>query len=263
MLTFPTISLIVLALVVVTALYKLATQRSGNSDAAPARKLPDAGKQTFSSATTTTQTSAVTATPVPEGDADGRHHAGDLGERIFLNKIRPWKGSRLNGYFRTANLRFQGNELEIDALLMVPGVGLVLAEVKFYKGELYCHDQPHWLQISENGRKQLPNATRQANRTAGLLRQMLTYCEMNDWPVIPAVVFTHGKARIRGTEAAQRSGVPVLYLSQFEGWLDSLPKDSKIRFSRDDAQRLQQMFKAYEAEHRKKVTLPRLEPLPH
>ena len=167
--------------------------------------------------------------------SSAKKRAGDKGEAIFRDVIHSLKGKKLHNYMYTNNLVVNGKNFEIDFIVLVPGVGIVLTEVKYYSGTVYCTGGEEWQQNKPNGDiKKHKNASKQVLRTKSLTSQVLKRHALNHWPIIPLVVFTHPDATIKQHTKGTLSQTDVIRSDMFAKWLDKQPKDAAIRFTQQD-----------------------------
>jgi len=177
--------------------------------------------------------------------------SGVRGERTVQEELRRLKGRIINGYITSENMFFDNQNFEIDFLVMVPDVGLVVAEVKNYSGQVYCTAGDEWRQVTGAGTEALRrNASRQVLRTRALLKKMLMAHGLSRWPIIPLVIFVHPEARIFRGKGAAVPQTDIITLSMFEGWLESQRRKKGLGFDRNSFNSLHQLIKAHEREYK-------------
>ena len=143
----------------------------------------------------------------------------------------------------TKNLFFDNQNFEIDFLLLVPKVGLVLLEVKYYSGEVSCTDDRVWKQKNSRGVSvEHKNASLQVLRTRALLKKLLAAHNGCKWPIKSVVVFVHPKAVIFKAMQPNKPQTEVLTLNMLECWIDSLPKKNDIIFKQSDSNHIRSIL---------------------
>lgn len=173
--------------------------------------------------------------------------AGRFGEKLLQEELRRLKGTVINGYISSENLVFDGQNFEIDFLVMIPNFGLVLAEVKYYSGDVYCTDSDQWKQNKKNGStKETKNASKQVLRTRALLKKLLMSKELCKWTIKPMVIFVHPDARIFKGKGIKRPQTEILKLSMFEGWVNEQVQKNKTVFTREDFESVYKVIKEHE-----------------
>lgn len=158
--------------------------------------------------------------------------AGDYGESLFRDELRRLKGKEINGFVSTSNLKYQGREFEIDFIVLVPKVGLVIAETKFHKGTIVLSDEDDWLQIKDGVEKTCRNYSKQVYRQKSLLKNMLSEYHLADMPVYPVLVYTHSECRLTIPYRSQQPYAKVLIKEDFQVWLSTLPRSEAVDVGR-------------------------------
>jgi len=195
-----------------------------------------------------TSRSDYTATD-PRRSFTSAEDAGRYGETLLQEELRRLKGTVINGYITTANILFDEQNFEIDFLVMVPGVGLIVAEVKYFSGDVYCTEGRYWKQKKINGTEvETRNASKQSLRTRAILKKLLVAKNLNKWPIKPLVIFVHPEARIFKGKATRKPQTEILKLDMFAGWVDQQKKRDSLVFTQDDFQELYKSIKSEEKE---------------
>ena len=177
--------------------------------------------------------------------------AGKYGEKLLQEELRRLKGNIINGYISTENLYYDKQYFEIDFLVMVPGVGLTVAEVKFYAGQVYCTSAQSWKQKKNNDvETETRNASSQVLRTRALLKKLLTSKGLNKWPIKPLVIFVHPDARIFKAVGDKKPQTEILKLSMFDRWVQEQTKNESIKFTKNDFHEIYTAIKAEEKEYK-------------
>jgi len=191
--------------------------------------------------------------PMPQGfDTHKRKSAGDFGESLMQDELRRIKGNLINGYITSENMVHKNKNFEIDFLVLIPYVGLVIAEVKYHAGKVYCTSNNEWKQEYSDGQYQyLKNASLQALRTKSLFQNLLMSNRMDRWPLYSVVVYTHPKAKIFKGKKANEPQTDVLTLPMFESWIKSLRRQESATFSKREFSRLHKLIKAHERQYEK------------
>lgn len=125
-----------------------------------------------------------------------KESAGEVGElavRAILSEI---KGKTISGFIRSKNICYYNRNFQIDFLVLAPKIGLVVIEVKNWKGKIKTSADEVWTQEINGYTNELNNASLQVLRTSGMLLQILEKGKINKWPIRPLVVFTNDQAEI-------------------------------------------------------------------
>lgn len=186
--------------------------------------------------------------------SDTQEKAGDEGEFAFQVELERLKMHNLiDGFIKTRNIYFNGENFEIDFLIFVKNFGLIVAEVKYYSGTVRCTSEHEWVQIKPNGEEFLTrNASRQANRAAALLRKLLE-SKGQRWHTKQVVIFTHDNGKIfTGSEEKGLSPqTDILKISLFEDWLAAIPRKRNSYLTRTDCDVITRIIRANEREYQK------------
>jgi len=122
--------------------------------------------------------------------------AGNTGEEAVRDVLRRIKGELIAGFIRTKNICYYDRNFQIDFLLFVPKIGLVILEVKNWRGTVKATAKDKWTQEVPGHKKEFGNASLQSLRTSGMLLHILEKGKINKWPIRPVVVFANDHARI-------------------------------------------------------------------
>lgn len=98
---------------------------------------------------------------------------GNLGEEMLRDELQKLQGKQTAGFIRTKNIIYFGKNFQIDFLIFVPKIGLVVAEVKNWKGTVKATSQDKWIQEVYTSKNEFGNASQQVLRTSGLVLQIL------------------------------------------------------------------------------------------
>lgn len=195
---------------------------------------------------------ATTRRKPPEVDA--KKKAGDHGEELLQSELqRLIVEKRILGFVTSENIVYKDKNFELDFLIFVPHVGLVLAEVKYFAGQIQCSNAMNWIQTKlVNGienRKEIKNPSGQVLRTTRLLRDLLYDNGLNRWPIHPVVLLAHPSAIAYVALEPDRPQSEVIKLAQLDDWLLSLPSNEAIAVSEHDIERVSKLVHAHEAEY--------------
>jgi len=184
----------------------------------------------------------------PQGSSYGQ--AGAEGELLFKKHLETLKGKKINNYMTTPNMMINGKNFEIDFRVLVPKVGIVMVEVKYYAGQVKCIKGQDWLQTKANGNTETrKNASKQALRTRHLMVSALKEQNLNKWPIIPVVVFTHPTATILRAKGDLLPETDIIRMEMFSSWLDKQPRKSNIKFTKEDNDRIKQALSTHVKEY--------------
>lgn len=183
---------------------------------------------------------------LPAARFDDHEQAGLYGEQLLLQQLEQMKGNTINAFGSSGNMVFNGRNYEIDAYALVPGLGIVVMEAKYYSGTLTLGNYDMWDRVDLNGENRpVKNSSKQVQRTVSIFADMLERHGLGKWPIYPLVVLTHPNAFIDGGGG-----------HAFEGWvafLDSLPQvlaesaqDGNVRFTAKDSARIKELIAMHE-----------------
>ncbi|MEY2863112.1 MAG: hypothetical protein RLY58_819 [Pseudomonadota bacterium] len=172
--------------------------------------------------------------------------AGQAGEELVRDQLRTLQGDLISGFFRTDNLSCAGRQVQLDFLLMVPSIGLVLLEVKTWKGTIRANADDKWEREVNNFTNRFANGSLQVLRAAGLVLQMLEQERINRWPVRALVVFTHDPATIFIASGDQAPQTDIVRLSGLADWMKSnAHPEHRHRFQPHDFDQIRAMISKY------------------
>ncbi|WP_257285643.1 nuclease-related domain-containing protein [Endozoicomonas sp. SESOKO1] len=176
--------------------------------------------------------------------------AGDFGEAKVRAVLSELKGKVIYGFIGSQNIFYAGKNFEIDFVLSVPGVGFIMAEVKYHSGKITCDNKPIWTQYKTNGTTyEYKNASQQVIRTRGLFKKLLTDHEMNKWPIKSVVIYAHENAVIYPAMSPDNPQTDVIKLENLESWIKKLPKNDQIRMTREEHQQIEKLISKHHREY--------------
>lgn len=185
-----------------------------------------------------------------EGDLGSVEAAGEFGEERFKQVVREMIGISVDGFITSGNIVHRGRNFEIDCLVLVPKFGLVLVEVKHYSGHLLCTSEDHWQQQKPNGDiKEIGNASRQVMRTERLLRELLQSGGLDRWPILSVVALTHDNVSLEYGWHDKSPQTNIVHYQSFPRFVQDLPYDDSVVFTREDFDALNAIIKDHEQEY--------------
>jgi hypothetical protein len=146
--------------------------------------------------------------------------AGDIGEESVREVLRGLKGKAISGFIRSNNIFYYGKNFQLDFLAFVPKIGLVVIEVKNWKGTVKATSEGKWVQEVGQYINEYGNASNQALRTSGLLLQILEKAKINKWPIRPVVVFANEKAKILKAKEPLAPQTDIILKSMLGKWIE-------------------------------------------
>ncbi len=161
--------------------------------------------------------------------------AGAYGETVLIKELEHLKTKGAIGdYGTTDNMVFNNRNFEIDGYAMIPDLGIVVMEAKFYSGKVYPTDLPHWDNIKSDGTNTAKkNPCIQLERTSNLLTELLESKGLLRWPVYSMVVLTHPGIDMAWGESLPK--FPVVATNMLEDFIrDDMAADKAISFSEQD-----------------------------
>lgn len=168
-----------------------------------------------------------------------KKEAGNIGEEAVREVLRSLKGTLINGFIRSNNLKCNGQNFQLDFLAFIPSIGLVVIEVKNWKGTIKATSNKEWIQEIETSNNKyentLGNASTQVLRASALLMQMLEKEKVNKWPIRPLVVFTNADAKIMKGKNTQAPQTDIALTSMLPRWIENNSIDeAKYKFSQTE-----------------------------
>lgn len=150
--------------------------------------------------------------------------AGIRGEHRVRQRLQAI-GPPVAAVLWSGDMRHAGRRFEIDALALVEGVGIVVAEVKNYSGTLHCDAGPRWLQRNQRGERAHRNASQQVLRTADCVRTLLQ--QSPEWrhrsvPIVPVVIFARDDLQLEAGQGRDAPQTDLVQISRLESWLRGL-----------------------------------------
>nr|WP_306671058.1 nuclease-related domain-containing protein [Endozoicomonas sp. SESOKO1] len=160
------------------------------------------------------------------------------------------KGKVIYGFIGSQNIFYAGKNFEIDFVLSVPGVGFIMAEVKYHSGKIICDNKPMWTQYKTNGTTyEYKNASQQVIRTRGLFKKLLTDHDMNKWPIKSVVIYAHENAVIYPAMSPDNPQTDVVKLENLESWIKKLPRNDRIRMTREEHEQIEKLIGKHHREY--------------
>jgi len=183
-----------------------------------------------------------------------RAEAGNIGEEQVREVLRELKGTLISGFIRSNNLKCDLKNFQFDFLTLIPSIGLVVLEVKHWKGTIKATGNQQWKQEIDTPKKtfknELPNASTQAIRTSGLLMQLLEKEKMNKWPIRPLVVFSNSKSTILKGKDDHAPQTDIILKSMIPAWIkDNSIDDVNYNFRAHDFKQVKSIIQKYTAEY--------------
>ena len=174
-------------------------------------------------------------------------HYSDPGEKILIDQVKRLKADKvICGHIYSGNSYINGNEFELDQLLIIENCGLVITESKYYAGTIYATGEPYWKRVKHGSEEKQENVTWQIVRQAKILRELLAEYGF-DFPIFKAAVFTHPTCTLHKSENIPPA-IPVLLPGDLKEWIRSLPK-RQLHFSKEDFYDLRDIFIGHQLSH--------------
>jgi hypothetical protein len=180
--------------------------------------------------------------------------AGNIGEEAVREVLRSLKGNLISGFIRSNNLQCNKQNFQVDFLVFIPSIGLVLIEVKNWKGTIKATSDTKWIQEIEAQNKiyknQFPSPSSQVLRTSGLLMQMLEKEQINKWPIRPLVIFANDNAKILKAINAHSPQTDIILKSMIPSWIKNNSTDEvKYKFHKSEFNRVKSIIQKYTSEY--------------
>lgn len=151
--------------------------------------------------------------------------AGNAGEDAVRDVLRGIKGTLISGFIRSKNICYYSRNFQIDFLLFAPKIGLVVLEVKNWKGTVKAIGGDKWIQEVSGYKNEFSNASLQSLRTSGMLLQILEKGKINKWPIRPVVVFANDTAKILKANGKHAPQTEIILKSMIPKWISENSSD--------------------------------------
>ncbi|MFT6951390.1 MAG: hypothetical protein ACJAUL_002538 [Paraglaciecola sp.] len=175
---------------------------------------------------------------------------GNVGEEAVREVLRDIKGDLISGFIRSSNIVYYGKNFQLDFLVFVPKIGLVVLEVKKWKGTIAATSEVKWTQKFGEYGNEYQNASLQVLRTSGLLLQILEKGNINKWPIRPVVVFAHENAKILRAKAPFAPQTDIILKSMIPSWLENNANDEVFyKFKKCEFERVKQIIQEFTSEY--------------
>lgn len=171
---------------------------------------------------------------------------GNVGEESVRDLLRTLQGELITGFFRTTNLSCAGRQVQVDFLVLVPTVGLLVLEVKNWKGTVRASSDEQWEREVPNYVNKFKNASLQVLRTSGIVLQMLEQERVNRWPIRSLVVFTNESTVILKGTGERTPQTDVIRLSMLKQWIiENSHPEYIYKFTQADFDEMRVMISKY------------------
>lgn len=178
---------------------------------------------------------------------DQQKKFGADGEDDVRAALRALSGQQISGFFRTENLVCAGRQVQLDFLVLVPHIGLLVIEVKTWKGRIYISGQDKWKRELPNCVNHFGNGALQAVRASGLVLQMLEQERCNHWPIRSLVIFPSEKTELLFVNN-EHPQADVIYLHQLSDWINKNRNNHGSKsFSAQDFSKIKSVLSKYYA----------------
>jgi hypothetical protein len=178
--------------------------------------------------------------------------AGNIGEESVREILREIKGSLISGFIRSKNICYYNRNFQIDFLLFTPKIGLVILEVKNWKGTVKATAGDKWLQDISGFQNEFGNASIQSLRTSGMLLHILEKGRLNKWPIRPVVVFANDNAKILKASGKHAPQTDIILKSMIPKWIMENSSDEIMyKFSETEFESVKNIISEYTSEYRK------------
>ncbi len=176
--------------------------------------------------------------------------AGNHGEEQVRECLRELKGSLISGFIRSSNICYYERNFQIDFLVFVPKIGLVVMEVKNWKGTIKATSGDKWVQEVGSYVNQYNNASLQALRTSGMLLSILETNGFNKYPIRPVVVFTNDNAKILKANKPSQPQTDIILKSMIKSWIEKNASDEiNYKFTQEDFKKIKEIICLYAKEY--------------
>jgi hypothetical protein len=176
--------------------------------------------------------------------------AGNAGEEAVREVLRTLKGSLISGFIRSKNICYYNRNFQIDFLLFVPKIGLVILEIKNWKGTVKATSNDKWIQEVPTLRNEFGNASLQSLRTCGMLLHILEKGKINKWPIRPVVVFANERARILKANGKLAPQTDIILKSMIPKWItENSSEEINYKFSAAEFEAVKTVICQYTQEY--------------
>ncbi|QNH02990.1 nuclease-related domain-containing protein [Pseudomonas sediminis] len=176
--------------------------------------------------------------------------AGNAGEESVREVLREIKGTLISGFIRSKNICYYNKNFQIDFLLFTPKIGLVILEVKNWKGTVKAVGGERWVQEVAGYKNEFGNASLQSLRTSGMLLQILEKGRVNKWPIRPLVVFAHDNAKILKANGKHAPQTDIILKSMIPKWITENSSDEIMyKFTSTEFEAVKSVISQYTSEY--------------
>jgi len=176
--------------------------------------------------------------------------AGNAGEDAVREVLREIKGTLISGFIRSKNICYYNRNFQVDFLLFTPRIGLVVLEVKNWKGTVKAVGGEKWIQEVSGRENQFGNASLQSLRTSGMLLQILEKGKINKWPIRPVVVFANDKAKILKASGKHAPQTDIILKSMIPQWIsDNSSDEIMYRFTSAEFEIVKSVISQYTSDY--------------
>lgn len=181
-----------------------------------------------------------------------KEFVGNQGEEAVRDVLRELQGTVISGFIRSKNIQYFGKNFQIDFVLFVPKIGLVVIEVKNWKGTIKATSKEKWIQEFTGVQNEYNNASQQVLRTAGMLLQILEKGKMNKYPIRPLVVFAHDDVKVlKATNPLLEPQTEIIRKSMIKDWIiENSHHAINYEFTREDFDKVKNIIAEYTAEYK-------------
>ena len=171
---------------------------------------------------------------------------GNKGEDLVQSVLESLQGELVSAFFRTTNLSCAGRQVQIDFMVLVPTVGVLVLEVKHWKGVVRANNNEQWEREVPNYINKFKNASLQVLRASGIVLQMLEQEKVNRWPIRSLVVFTNDSTTILKSTDESSPQTDVIRLSMLKEWILNNSHPQYIySFTQTDSEEIRLMLEKY------------------
>ena len=146
-------------------------------------------------------------------------------------------GSHIDGFFARASLSLAVPNIDLDAVVLCSGVGIVTIRDIPLAGTFSYSGDPDWTHIDADSSRRFDNACVKAQQTKSAFAKLLSTRDLSKWPVHSLVVCSHPDVTLQLDVSKQREQCDVIKLAQLPNWFASETSDDTIRFTKDDYNR--------------------------
>lgn len=166
----------------------------------------------------------------------------DLFKTPLEQKLEQLVYRRVDAYFTRGQLPIADTSVQLDAIVLCNGIGILLIVEKHEQGNISYSGDPDWYQFINDQGFTLKNPCMTSQHTRASVASLLTSNNLTRWPLRSLVVFSKDQVQLDPAFGKSRLQCDVIHLSQFDKWLEDSTRDERIHFTQQDLSRFARLM---------------------